>query len=318
MFVTRVAAAGAGGLIAAALLAGCSISGSSGSSTSSGSSVPGASVPHGVQSTSGIAVDQAARALLPESVRKSGVLKIASDPTYAPFEFIDSDNKTMVGWDVDYSNALAAVLGLKPQHISAGFDTILPGLASGKYDMAISAFNMTAEREKVVDFVEYQYGGSGVAVLPGNPEDIHMDAMSMCGKRIAGMKGSVQTSVVIPEFTDECTSAGKPAITLLNYPTQNEANLAVVSGRADGIVADTVSLKYQGILSGNKFELVEGDAFEPEATGLALNKQSGMKSATVAAAKVVIGSDYYATISDKWGIPQQNLITPSALDGKTS
>ncbi|MDJ0356225.1 ABC transporter substrate-binding protein [Paenarthrobacter sp. PH39-S1] len=263
-----------------------------------------------------IKVNQKARDLLPESIRSAGVLRVASDPTYAPFEYFDTDNKTIIGWDVDFSDAVAAALGLKAEHVAGTFDTILPGLASGKYDMALSAYSITPEREKIVDFVQYINGGSGVAVMAGNPQNITMDPTSMCGKKIAGQKGSIQSMELIPSFSKECTASGKAAIEVQNFPAQTEANLALTSGRVDGVVADSTSLAYQSKLAGNKFELAKGKDYDPAPVGLALAKDSGLKDAVTEATRDVLDSTFYRGISSKWGLPDSVLVTSDVLDKK--
>lgn len=57
------------------------------------------------------------------------------DASYPPFEAFDADNKTIIGFDADLSDAIAAKLGVKAEHVNAGFDSILVGLAAGKYDI---------------------------------------------------------------------------------------------------------------------------------------------------------------------------------------
>ena len=203
-------------------------------------------------STTVLGVNEAARALLPAEIREAGVLRIASDPTYPPFEFYDTDNKTLIGWDADMGDAIGAVLGLKVEHVPATFDTILPGLASGKYDLGMSTFSVTEERRKAVDFVPYLQGGTGLAVAPGNPEKLSVEAQSLCGKAIAAQKGSIQSLDILPAFSKKCTEAGNTAIDMQFFPTQNDANLALTSGRVQGVMADSVSLAYQGELAGRE------------------------------------------------------------------
>ncbi|MBO1268236.1 ABC transporter substrate-binding protein [Arthrobacter cavernae] len=270
---------------------------------------------NGAASTT-LGVNEDARALLPQSVRDKGTLVIASDPTYAPFEYYDTDNKTMIGWDVETGDALAAVLGLKAEHVPATFETILPGLASKKYDLGMSAFSITEERKKVVDFVAYLSGGSGIAVAPGNPARLAMKSETLCGKKVAGQKGSIQVLEVMPAMSKECTDAGKPAIDQQQFPTQTDANLALMSGRVDGVMADSISLAYQGKLGGNKFELAEGADYQPEPTGVALNKESGLEPAVAAAMKALINSERYAEINGNWGIPASAIITADQVSGK--
>ena len=63
--------------------------------------------------TSSIQKDDEIAALLPDSVAGDGTLTVGTDTSYAPAEFLAEDGKTLVGFDVDLSKALAAVFGLK-------------------------------------------------------------------------------------------------------------------------------------------------------------------------------------------------------------
>ena len=263
-----------------------------------------------------VAVNDQARALLPAAVRDKGTLVIGSDPTYPPFEYFDTDNKTMIGWDVDMGDALAQSLGLKAEHVAATFDTILPGLTSKKYDLGMSAFSITDERKKAVDFAAYLSGGSGIAVAPGNPEKLSMKAQTLCGKKVAAQKGSSQSLDVLPALSKECTDAGKPAIDAQLFPTQTDANLALTSGRVDGVMADSISLAYQGALADKRFELAAGEDYQPDPTGVALPKDSELLPAVEAAIKAIVGSPAYGQINAKWSIPASATITPDQVASK--
>lgn len=266
--------------------------------------------------TTSLGINDQARALLPAAVKDKGTLVIGSDPTYAPFEYFDVDNKTMIGWDVDMGDALAQALGLKAQHVAATFDTILPGLASRKYDLGMSAFSITEERQKAVDFVAYLSGGSGIAVPPGNPAKLSMKAETLCGKKIAAQKGSSQSLDVLPALSKECTDAGSPAIDAQIFPAQTDANLALTAGRVDGVLADSISLSYQGKLADDKFELAAGNDYQPEPTGVALPKDSELRPAIEAAMKAIVGSPTYTEINKKWSIPSSAAINVDAVVAK--
>ncbi len=253
---------------------------------------------------------------MPAAVRDKGTLVIGSDPTYPPFEYFDTDNKTMIGWDVDMGDALAQSLGLKADHVAATFDTILPGLTSQKYDAGMSAFSITDERKKAVDFVAYLSGGSGLAVLPGNPEKLSMKAETLCGKKVAAQKGSSQSLDILPALSKECTDAGKPAIDAQLFPAQTDANLALTSGRVDAVIADSISLAYQGTLAGKKFELAAGNDYQPEATGVALPKDSALRPAIEAAMQAIVGGPTYGQINSKWSIPSSATITVDKVVSK--
>ncbi|NVM96427.1 ABC transporter substrate-binding protein [Arthrobacter wenxiniae] len=260
-----------------------------------------------------LTVNDKARALLPTTIREAGVLKIASDPTYPPFEYFDTDNKTMIGWDVDMGNAIAAVLGLKADHVPATFDTILPGLTSHKYDLGMSAFSVTPERAKAVDFVPYLDNGTGLAVAPKNPLKLAIEGLTLCGQKVAAQKGSIQSMDLIPQLSKKCTDAGKPALEAQNFPTQTDANLALTSGRVSGVLADSVSLAYQGKLADGRFELGAGADFDPLPTGTALNKGSELLPAIQEATRLVVESPAFAEINAKWGIPAAATISANKI-----
>src|SRR5204863_1099661 len=104
--------------------------------------------------------DAAVAKLVPSSLKSKGTLAVASDASYAPNEFIASDGHTVIGMDADLVKALAGVMGLKAALTNVTFDAIIPGLASGKYDMGASSFTDTKEREKTVNFVDYFLAGT--------------------------------------------------------------------------------------------------------------------------------------------------------------
>ena len=76
----------------------------------------------------------------------------ASTSPYAPNEYKQSGK--VVGFDVDLLDAIAKVLGLKTDYREADFDKIVPAVQAGTYDMGMSSFTDTKEREQTVDFVD--------------------------------------------------------------------------------------------------------------------------------------------------------------------
>ena len=92
--------------------------------------------------------DSALAAMVPKEVASDGILKIGTDPSDAPNEFIAEDGQTIKGVSVDLGNAIAAKLGLQAHFQAAPFDSIIPAVTSLKYDLGMSAFTDTKEREK--------------------------------------------------------------------------------------------------------------------------------------------------------------------------
>ena len=57
------------------------------------------------------AADSALAAKVPADIKAAGKLVIGTDSTYAPNEFLDTDGKTVIGFDVDLFNAVGAEAG---------------------------------------------------------------------------------------------------------------------------------------------------------------------------------------------------------------
>ena len=113
-----------------------------------------------------------------------GTLVVATDATYAPNEFIGTDGKTVSGMDPDLAAALGSALHRKVKVVNATFDAIIPGLASGKYDLGMSSFTDTKAREKVVDFVTYFSAGTSFYVKASGGPTINSLA-DLCGHSVA-------------------------------------------------------------------------------------------------------------------------------------
>ncbi|MBK5244800.1 MAG: amino acid ABC transporter substrate-binding protein [Eubacteriaceae bacterium] len=75
-----------------------------------------------------------------------GVLSIAVDDTYLPMEFRNDQNE-LVGFDIDFSNALAKELAVTPEFQTVAWDGIFNGLNAKQYDVIISSTSVTPERQ---------------------------------------------------------------------------------------------------------------------------------------------------------------------------
>lgn len=183
--------------------------------------------------TSSIAMNPELAARVPARIKEAGVLIIGSDTAYAPWEYIGEDGKTPEGIDVDIANAIGRKLGLKIDFQTAAFDAIIPALGT-KYDLGISAFSVTNERMKVVNFVNYFVSTSLWAVKAGNPTGF--DSKDICGRNLAIQSGTWHEETVL-KINEECVAAGKPAITILPFGQQTEALTRVAAGGADATVS---------------------------------------------------------------------------------
>jgi polar amino acid transport system substrate-binding protein len=258
------------------------------SSTSSGSST---------SSAAGSGADPALVAKLPAKVKSAGVIKVGTDATYQPNEYLDTDGKTVIGMDVDLFNAVMAKFGVKTEWQPTGFDSIILGVSSGKYDVGVSSFSVNAERMKQATMVSYFKAGTQWVVAKGNPKKV--DPEAACGLKVAVQKGTVQVDDLNAR-SKTCTDAGKPAIEQLVDPDQAKVTAMVQSGKADAMAVDLPPAIAAVDLTKGSLQLL-GDQYDSAPYGFVLPKdQTEFGAAIVEALKAMEADGSYKTILAKW------------------
>ena len=243
-------------------------------------------------------VDAALAAKLPAKVKSAGKIVVGTDATYAPNEFLNADGKTVEGMDVDLFNAVAQKLGVKVVYQPAGFDTIIAGVDSGKYDIGVSSFTINNARKTQVNMVSYFNAGTQWATAPKNPKKVN--PASPCGLNVAVQKGTVQEQVDMPPKVKACAAAGKP-VNLQIYAGQDEATAAVVTGKADAMLADSPVVAYAIKQSAGKLAAT-GAIYSAAPYGYVLPKaDTAFAQAIADALKSLDTSGAYKKILTTWG-----------------
>jgi polar amino acid transport system substrate-binding protein len=266
-------------------------------------------------SSAASSVDSAAAKLVPAKIKAKGTVVVAEDASYAPDEFIGSDGHTVVGMDADLAKAIFPLLGLKVNVVNAVFGTIIPGLSSGKYDVGMSSMTDEKSREKQVNFVDYFKAGTSFFVkASGGPKITNLD--SICGLTVSVEAGTTELDDATAQKA-KCTKEGKKPDSVLPFPTQSNANLALASGRAQVGMADSPVAAYQVKKSNGEFKLV-GQSYGVAPYGIAVPKQDGtLNKAILLALKDLIKSGKYASILSQWGVQAGSDLQPK-LDGAIS
>jgi polar amino acid transport system substrate-binding protein len=250
--------------------------------------------------------DAKVAAEVPAAVRKSGTLTVATDPTYPPNEFLKGGTKEIIGFDADIAEALGKVMGLKLKLENVTFDAIIPGMASKKYDVGLSSFTDTREREKTVDFVTYFEAATSFYAKKDFTAKI-VGLSTLCGHSVAAEKGTTQVDDSTAQGK-KCKKAGKPGVKVLAFPDQNGANLALSSGRAEIGMADSPVATYQVKHTG-QFKLI-GKDYGPFPYGIAIQKGSGLPKPLQDALKVLMKNGAYKAILKKWDIERGGIDNP--------
>lgn len=259
--------------------------------------------------SSGIGKVDSIASEVPSDVKAKGALQVGIDATYAPNESIDPDTGAIVGWDIDLGNAMASVMGIKMAWNNADFSSIIPDIGT-RYDIGISSFSPTAEREKTVDFVTYYKAGESWYTKKGGPTI--NSPTDLCGLTVAVETGTTEESDAygfmgqnpdgssIKGDTNNCKTAGKPNITVHSFTKQTDADADLLSGHSQVGWADQPVTDYQ-VKQNNQLQL-SGKPCSIAPYGIALPKNSPLEKPLQDAIKYLIDHGYYASILQKYGV----------------
>ncbi len=248
---------------------------------------------------------------VPEAIKASGKLIVGVNIPYAPNEFKDESGK-IVGFDVDLMNAVAGTLGLTPEYRESDFSKIIPSIQGGTFNVGMSSFTDSKEREQQVDFVTYFSAGT----LWAQPTGGSIDPENACGKKVAVQATTVQETDELPARSKKCTDAGQPAIEIVPFDSQDAATNAVVLGQADAMSADSPVTLYAIKQTNGKLEQA-GETFDSAPYGWPVEKGSPLAQSLLQALEHLIESGKYKEIAANWGL-EEGMIDKPVINGVVS
>jgi polar amino acid transport system substrate-binding protein len=258
--------------------------------------------------------NDAAAALLPDDIKSSGVVRVASGVSFPPMEYFDTDNKTVIGFDADLGKALGEVLGVDFKFQNTNFDGIIGGLKAGRFDLGLTSMIDKAERQTEVDFVDYLNSGVTFMTLKGNPKNLTEQA-DLCGQAVAVEKAATG-DIVADDISAQCKKDGKPAVDKKPFPDQASAVQALQSGRADAVLALDLTLAFNVKQNPDAFE-VPAKPFGLLPVGIPVPKDdTALRDAVQAALKVVQDNGTYDELLSKWNLTDQALEGAPINQGK--
>jgi polar amino acid transport system substrate-binding protein len=243
---------------------------------------------------------------VPTKIRANGTLLVATAATYAPNEFTRPNGHAVLGMDPDLIRALATVMGLRTKIINVRFDTILSGVASGRYDLGMSSITVTRPRAKRVDFATYFSAGTSFYVKANAGPDIKSLA-DLCGRTAAVVAGTTQATDAEAQ-TAACRKAGKPDVKVAIFPDHLSAYIALESSSQAVGMADSPVAAY--IVKNSRGQLKLTGTYGRAPYGIALPKANGMAKPVLDALKKLIADGTYRAILTKWGIQNGAIANP--------
>jgi polar amino acid transport system substrate-binding protein len=239
---------------------------------------------------------------------KGGTVVVASDAPYPPWEYFVGETDQFTGFDYDLGQAIGAKLGVSFEFVKASFDGIIVGIQAGNYDVAMSAMYDNAERQALVDFVDYSQDGTALLVKKGNPEGI-MSFEDLAGKAVAAEKGTTQAAS-LAALNERFKTEGKPVMTISEFPDQPAALLAVQSSKVVCDLTDASTGAYIAMTTddGATFEVVVDPNppvadWKPQLDAIAVLKgNDGLRDAIQKALQALMDDGTYTTIIEHYGI----------------
>ena len=159
-------------------------------------------------------------------------VRIGTEGAYPPFNLIDSSGE-LQGFDIDIAKALCDRMKVTCTFVAQDWDGIIPALLANKYDAIIASMSITEERKLKVDFSDKYYDTPArfITAKDGGVTDTSPSAMS--GKTIGAQSSTTHATYLEDKYSDA---------TIKLYGTQDEANLDLVAGRLDAVLADSIVL----------------------------------------------------------------------------
>lgn len=236
----------------------------------SSDSSPSVSPPSSTTSSSASASSSASSGTVTiDSIKKAGALKIGTDLTYKPYEYMD-DSGNPTGYDFEIWQNIAKDLGVKLEYQDLAFAGIFTGLETGKYDVAGCNCMINTERAKKYNFCRPVYSSKYTIVKQSNDDSIQ-SVEDLKGKKVGAQLGSSTQQAV--EKYDQIlkTKLGSGMAEIKHYNLSTDAFLDLTNGNIDAVCESNSICDQQVSQSDGKLKTV-GTILDPVYTSFAFRK----------------------------------------------
>lgn len=219
-------------------------------------------------------------------LNEEGVLTVGSDLAFAPFEFIEEGEER--GFDIDLMDAVADELGLETNYVDADFDGILAQLATGEFDVVISALTITDERAETVDFSQPYFEAVQALVVTEDSDIAGED--DLAGVEVGAQAGTTGLDYANENFTEA---------EIVEYGDYPAAFTALEAGDLGAVIADLPAA--DDAVRGSDTITIAAEIDTDEQYGIAVNPDKPeLLTAVDEALQAVIDDGTYAEIFNEW------------------
>jgi len=189
----------------------------------------------------------------------TGAISVATDATWPPFEYIDTETREIVGFDIDLFDAIAERAGLEVEYVNVEWDALLAGMAQGTYDAAISSITIREDRLEQMNFsIPYYVAGQIIVTLTSNTDITGPETLS--GKSVGVQSGT----------TGDYEAQEIPGVDVVGYDEIGLAFVAMMAQQIDAVICDT-PVAY-GYVDKYDILMTVGEVLTTEEYGIAVPK----------------------------------------------
>ncbi|HWV21398.1 MAG TPA: transporter substrate-binding domain-containing protein [Devosia sp.] len=188
-------------------------------------------------------------------------IRIATEGAYAPWNFLDDSGKP-AGYEIELGNAICEKAGLTCEWIINDWDSIIPNLLAGNYDLIMAGMSITEERLQTIDFTQNYFPPDPSKFVATTGTEIDFAALS--GKRIGVQGGTIQAAYAAEHFAADNT--------VVTFATADQAMADLAAGNLDTILADGAYLEPVVTASGGAIEFIGDEILIGEGVGGGLRK----------------------------------------------
>lgn len=224
--------------------------------------------------------------------KKEPVLRIGTNAEYPPFEY--KEGTQFVGVDMDLAKAIAEQLGMKYEIIDMEFDSLIPSLAGGKIDLAISAITITDERKGQVDFSDPYYIANQVIIAKPDTK-LRIDKLEDLAKYKLGAQNGTTGQIYIDSML--VAARKMDSKNLRKYSTNIEAITDMLNGNIDFVIIDDSAAEGYSKLKplATVFKIETNESY-----GIAFPKESEYRDKVNNALREMIAGDELIKIIQKY------------------
>lgn len=164
-----------------------------------------------------------------DRIRQSGVFRIGTEGTYAPFTYHDSASNELVGFDVEIGKEIARRLGLKAEFHEGPWDGLIAGLDADRYDSVINQVGITDARKAKYDFSKPYIASKAVLIVRADDDSI---------KSFADLKGKKAAQSLTSNFGKLAEASGAELVGTEGF---DQSIQLLLDGRADATINDSLS-----------------------------------------------------------------------------